>query len=457
MASILSHTDKGVVAQEIGVYDDVRLGEFASVDISRRLAAPRGLSGAFPPWGRLLATLFDVDVLLLVCPLLLLGLGSMAILSTDPRHSDFTAQLYTGLFGAGAAVLLSRLSYGLLERWVWWIYGLANILLLLVAFTGREALGAQRWLDIGGFSFQPSEFAKIAVILTLASYLKRFPIKNFFNIWPVLLIVAVPALLVFKQPDLGTALVFGAVTLAMLFWGGAQLSWIILLISPLVSAILFSIWVPLWMVWVGVMGVLAWRSLQKNPALMLTVVVVNLLSGGLGQWLWHLLQPYQQMRLIIFLDPTIDPLGAGYHIIQSQVAIGAGQFWGRGLFAGTQTQLNFIPEQHTDFIFSAIGEELGFIGALVLLTILVTLLWRLLVVAQNARDEFGSLLVIGFFTVLLFQTTINIGMNIGLAPVTGIPLPFVSWGRTALLSNFIAIALVRSVALQRKKKHLVGK
>jgi len=163
------------------------------------------------------------------------------------------------------------------------------------------------------------------------------------------------------------------------------------------------------------------------------------------------LQPYQQMRLIIFLDPTRDPLGAGYHIIQSQVAIGAGQFWGRGLFAGTQTQLNFIPEQHTDFIFSAIGEELGFVGALVLLGVLGLLLWRCLVIAQNARDDFGSLIVIGIFTVLLFQTVVNIGMNIGLAPVTGIPLPFVSFGRSALITNFLALGLVGSVANSRKR------
>jgi len=257
--------------------------------------------------------------------------------------------------------------------------------------------------------------------------------------------------LVFKQPDLGTALVFGAITLAMIFWGGARFSWLVILVSPLIAAVLFSLWVPLWMAWVGGLGFLAWRNLDRNPALMLTVVVINLISGGLGQWLWHLLQPYQQMRLVIFLDPTQDPLGAGYHIIQSQVAIGAGQFWGRGLFAGTQTQLNFIPEQHTDFIFSAIGEELGFIGAVALLSVLGLLLWRLLVIAQNARDDFGSLVVIGVFTTLLFQTVINIGMNIGLAPVTGIPLPFVSFGRSALITNFIALGLVRCVATNRRR------
>ncbi|WP_287130869.1 rod shape-determining protein RodA [Candidatus Cyanaurora vandensis] len=412
-----------------------------TVEISRR----------FEGWERVWQSLREADLLLLGCPLFLLGLGATAIFSTDPRYADFSSQLMTGLGMTVVALLMGRLPYLLLLNWAWWFYGFANGLLLLVVFTGREALGAQRWLEVGGLSFQPSEFAKVAVILTLAAYLQRFPIKSFLNIFPVLGIVLLPALLVFKQPDLGTALVFGAITLAMVFWGGARLSWLVILVSPLVAAILFSIWVPLWMAWVGGMGVLAWRALDRNPALMLTVVVGNLVSGGLGQWFWQLLQPYQQMRLIIFLDPTRDPLGAGYHIIQSQVAIGAGQFWGRGLFAGTQTQLNFIPEQHTDFIFSAIGEELGFVGALVLLGVLGLLLWRCLVIAQNARDDFGSLIVIGIFTVLLFQTVVNIGMNIGLAPVTGIPLPFVSFGRSALITNFLALGLVGSVANSRKR------
>jgi rod shape determining protein RodA len=417
------------------------------VAVGRRLALPLSLEKIFYPWR-------DFDFLLLIFPLILLSVGCTAILSTDPRHTDFTAQLSTGLLAAFGSVILAWFPYSRVQPFVWWFYGLANVLLLLVAFLGDERLGAQRWLEIGSFSFQPSEFAKLAVILALADYLKRYPVKRFFNIWPVLGIVILPSLLVFKQPDLGTALVFGAITLVMLFWGGAQLAWLTLLVSPLIAAIIFSIWVPLWMFWVVAVGVMAWRSLDRNPALMLTFVVLNLVSGGLGQWLWHLLKPYQQNRLIIFLDPTIDPLGAGYHIIQSQVAIGAGQFWGRGLFSGTQTQLNFIPEQHTDFIFSAIGEELGFVGATCVLLILGGLLWRLLVIAQNARDDFGSLLVMGIFATLLFQTVINAGMNVGIAPVTGIPLPFVSFGRSALLTNFFALGLALSVGLHRKRKFL---
>ncbi len=405
-------------------------------------------------WDKLRFAWRDFDLLLLFIPLVLLGFGSLAILSTDPQHANPLAQAGVGLLGAVAAVLLSWTPYRVLMSLAWWIYGAANLLLVLVALIGDERLGAQRWLDIGGFSFQPSEIAKLAVIITLATYLHNHPVRRFVHIWPVLAIVALPALLVFKQPDLGTALVFGAITLIMLYWGGAKLSWLLLLISPVIAAVLFSVWVPAWMLWVGLVGFMAWWSLDRNPALMLTLVVINLISGGLGQWFWNLLQPYQQKRLIIFLDPTIDPLGAGYHIIQSQIAIGSGQLWGRGLFAGTQTQLNFIPEQYTDFIFSALGEELGFVGALVLLAIYGVLLWRLLVIAQNASEDFGGLLVIGFFAILLFQIVINIGMNIGLAPVTGIPLPFVSFGRSALVTNFLALGIVEAVALNRRRRYV---
>ncbi len=398
----------------------------------------------------------EFDFLVLLMPLVLLGFGCIAIYSTDPSQGDFRGQLSMGIFGIGIMLGLSRFPYQWLQSGSWLIYALVNASLLAVMFLGREALGAQRWIEIGGVSIQPSEFAKLGIIIVLAAFIRRFPITSFVRVWMALAVVAVPALLIFKQPDLGSSLVFGAVSLAMLYWGGARLSWLIMLTSPLVAAILFALWVPAWMIWCAGIGVLAWWTLSKSsmwqPIGMLTTVVVNLISGGLGQKLWNVLKPYQQKRLTIFLDPNQDPLGSGYHILQSQIAVGSGQFWGRGLFAGTQTQLNFIPEQHTDFIFSALGEETGFLGCLILLGCFFTLFWRLILIANDARDDFGSLLVIGVFAMLLFQTIINIGMNIGMAPVTGIPLPFVSFGRSALLTNFVALGLVQAVA-QGSRKH----
>jgi rod shape determining protein RodA len=204
--------------------------------------------------------------------------------------------------------------------------------------------------------------------------------------------------------------------------------------------------------WVLGIGYVAWRSLPWRLWGGLGAAVVNLVSSGLGGFIWNnVLRDYQKARITMFMNPEQDPTGGGYHLIQSRIAIGAGELWGRGVNQGTQTQLNFIPEQHTDFIFAAVGEELGFIGSIAVLLIFLTMCFRLLVIAQNAKDDFGSLIAIGVFAMVLFQTVINIGMTIGLSPVTGIPLPFLSYGRSALVMNFLAVGLVQSVANARQK------
>lgn len=226
----------------------------------------------------------------------------------------------------------------------------------------------------------------------------------------------------------------------------------VLLISPLVSAIVYNVYVPVWVLCISALAWIAWRSLPWPWLTAPIAVGINIAAGNLGQILWQLLKDYQKDRLTGFLNPEKDPLGTGYHLIQSRIAIGSGQLHGRGLFEGTQTQLSFIPEQHTDFIFSAIGEELGFIGCLCVLACFWFICFRLVIIAQTAKDNFGSLLTIGVVSMLIFQMFINIGMNIGLAPVTGIPLPLLSYGRSALLSNFIALGLVQAVANRRPKQ-----
>ncbi|BAC89427.1 rod shape-determining protein RodA [Gloeobacter violaceus] len=406
-------------------------------------------------WNSWLNSLYKLfrgfDGWLLLFAVLLLSTGVLTIFSTRPEGIEWKAQLGTGLVGIAWALFLSRLTYGWLQRWSWLIYSSACAMLLGVLFTGNSVKGAQRWIEFGGIQLQPSEFAKLGVIIALAALIQRYPIRSFGQIWVVLGVLAVPFLLVFKQPDLGTALVFGAISLGMLYWGGARLGWLALVVSPLMAAILYAIWIPAWIVWVAAMAVVAWRELDWRWWGAIGAGAINLVAGGLGQVFWHLLKPYQQQRLVVFLDPSGDPLGSGYHILQSEIAIGAGGLWGRGIFQGTQTQLNFIPEQHTDFIFSALGEEWGFLGAVVLLGLFFCLFARLLLIAQNSADDFGSLLTIGVFTMLLFQTVVNIGMTIGLAPVTGIPLPFVTFGRSFLITCFTAIGLVESVALHRTK------
>lgn len=365
--------------------------------------------------------------------------------------SDWWQHWLFGGIGLGIVLAIARTSYNSLLRWHWLTYGITNALLIAVMLLGNSAKGAQRWINIAGFVFQPSEFAKVGLIITLAAILHRRPADTLPSFLRALAITIPPWLFIFKQPDLGTSLVFGAILLGMLYWANANPCWLMLLVSPLVAAILFSINLPLWIVWSLLMGLVAWLTLPMRWVSSTIALAINVGAGMLGQFLWHILKDYQKDRLIVFLDPDKYPLGAGYHLIQSRIAIGAGELWGQGLNQGTQTQLNFIPEQHTDFIFSAVGEELGFVGSMCLILLFLFICWRLLRVALQAQNNFGSLLAIGVFAMISFQTIVNISMTVGIAPVAGIPLPWFSYGRSALITNFIAIGLVESVANYRRR------
>ncbi|MEL7010281.1 MAG: rod shape-determining protein RodA, partial [Cyanobacteria bacterium J06588_4] len=357
-----------------------------------------------------------------------------------------------GVLGLVIILVLGRWRYQLLLRWHWLIYTLTNISLIAVMITGVAAKGAQRWLNIAGFNVQPSEFAKIAMVITLAALLHNRDSTNLKTIIRTLAITAVPWGLVFLQPDLGTSLVFGAMVMTMLYWANAKTGWLILMVSPLFSAVLYHLYLPGWIIWVLVVAGIAWLTLPSKIVSTLSALVINLGAVELGNVFWSLLKDYQKARLIMFLDPEQDPLGGGYHLIQSRIAIGAGKLWGQGWYQGTQTQLDFIPEQHTDFIFSAVGEEFGFVGCIILLSAFWLICIRLIWIASTAKDDFGSLLAIGILTIIAFQTVVNISMTIGLAPITGIPLPWMSYGRSSLLSSFISIGLVESVAKYRTSK-----
>jgi rod shape determining protein RodA len=407
-----------------------------------------------PTWRRWLQPWKDLDPYLFWVPILLTLVGGLLIRSTELHQgwTDWSQHWVIGLLGIGIVLVFSRIDYKILLSLHWLVYGMTCLSLLAVLLVGTSALGAQRWISIAGFNVQPSEFAKLGIIISLAALLSARPASSLLAIFRTLAVTVVPWGLVFRQPDLGTSLVFGAVILGMLYWANANGGWIILMLSPLVSAILLNLPVPLyvstplWLVWCAAMAVTAWFTLP-SPVVSATIAgLTNLSSGAIGHFIWGVLQDYQRDRLTLFLDPDKDPLGGGYHLIQSRIAIGAGQFWGRGLNQGTQTQLNFIPEQHTDFIFSAIGEEFGLIGSLLLMIAFWLICVRLIKIANTTQDSFGSLLCIGIFAMLIFQIVINIGMTIGLAPVTGIPLPWLSYGRSALLTNFFAIAIAESVA-----------
>ncbi|MHC5858843.1 rod shape-determining protein RodA [Nostoc sp.] len=414
----------------------------------------------------------SVDWLLFFLPIAISIFGGTMILSTELKQpvTDWWWHWLVAGIGVLIALFLSRIRYELLMQWHWVTYSLTNFSLIAVMIAGTSAKGAQRWISFAGFNVQPSEFAKIGMIITLAALLHRNTASSLESVFRVLAITAIPWGLVFLQPDLATSMVFGAIVLGMLYWANANPGWLILMISPVVTAILFSIsWPfaepivllkelsfgPLGLIWSVAMAIVGWQTLpwRRFGFGAISAWTLNIVGGELGVFAWnHILKPYQKNRLTVFMDPDHDPLGAGYHLIQSRIAIGAGEVWGWGLFKGPMTQLNFVPEQHTDFIFSAVGEEFGFIGCLVVLFVFCLICWRLLHIAQTAKDNFGSLLAIGVLSMIVFQVIVNVGMTVGLAPVAGIPLPWMSYGRSAMLTNFISLGIVESVANFRQRQ-----
>jgi len=408
------------------------------------------------PWTNLVAPWQKIDWFLLVLIIAVTAWGSLTIYSVPIKDSvnDWLAHASTGGFGVFIALFLARWHYQRLLDWHWFIYAITNFVLLAVLLIGVTVGGAQRWLTIAGLSLQPSELAKLVIIITLSAVLHNRPtITRIGGMFQILLVVAVPWILVVAQPDLGTSLVFGAIALVMLYWANTNISWLMILVSPVVAAITFHLYFPAWLSWTALIFVMAWRTLPGHWMTGVGSIAVNISVGFLGNVFWNLLEDYQQARLIAFLNPNnVDQYNVGYQLLQSHIAIGAGGLWGQGLNQGKQTQLSFIPEQHNDFIFSAVGEELGFIGSFALLILFWLIFARLITIALRAKDHFGSFLAIGVFAMILFQVLVNISMTIGLAPITGLPLPWMSYGRSALVTNFIAIGLVESVANHREQK-----
>ena len=397
------------------------------------------------------------DPVLWGIPVFLTLLAGVLIASTQRQSplADWENHWITAVVAIGAAVGLSRVALKHLQQLLLPVYIATLVSLLAVKLVGTSALGAQRWISIGGFNIQPSEFAKLAAILLLAGILAKHPIERPVDLLRPMAVISVPWAMVFIQPDLGTSLVFGAVLLAMLYWAGLPLEWLVLLISPLPTALIAGLFPWGLIPWGALLVLLAWRSLPWKAIAVVVTLAINGIFAWITPLLWeHGLKDYQRDRLILFLDPTKDPLGGGYHLLQSTVGIGSGQIFGTGLMQGQLTKLQFIPEQHTDFIFSALGEEAGFIGCVVVLVAYLVWAWRLLQIAGQARSDFESLVVIGVLAMVMFQVVININMTIGLGPVTGIPLPWLSYGRFALLVNFMGIGLVASVEREARRARM---
>jgi len=353
------------------------------------------------------------------------------------------------------AVLTFRTSPRMLEWATPFVYAMALFLLLLTLFIGTgagTAASSKSWIAIGGHRFgQPAELAKVATILMLARWLatlREAPATLRDLIIPGL-IAALPCLLVLKQPDLGSAIVFIAILFFMLFWAGTKPSLLVLAASPVIGLVLAFSTVA-WGVWIAVLAALLlwWRPyLWEGVAIM----GLNLLGGVLALPFWNRLAPYQQNRLLAFLNPDVDPRAAGWHVIQSKVAVGSGGLLGKGFTEGTQKRLAFLPAQHTDFIFSVVGEELGFVGVLVALCLFAWMLFGLLRVARKATDPFSSLCVFGIAGLFFTHIVENIGMTINLMPITGIPLPFFSYGGSFLLACSIGVGIALRVAWESRQ------
>jgi len=346
--------------------------------------------------------------LLIVISLIIIGSATHVNTPSDDRYWYVQRQGIFALVNVIIIFFMLNFDYKILEKFAPTLYGINLVMLLAVTFVGHSALGAQRWIQIGPISLQPSEFSKLIMIIALADLLnkKQGRLYSFKEIIPILLYVGIPFLLVLKQPDLGTALVFLAILFGMIFVAGIRTKHLMIIFG---SGLAFM---PIF---------------------------------------WHFLKDYQKMRLTVFMDPNVDPLGSGYHIIQSKIAIGSGMLFGKGLFSGTQSQLNFLPENHTDFIFAVIGEELGFIGAVFILLLYFILLYRGIKIAGSARDNFGTLLATGITSMLAFHLLVNVGMTAGIMPVTGIPLPLMSYGVSALTTNMISVGILLNIYMRRQK------
>ncbi len=354
---------------------------------------------------------------LLIATVLISSIGIVCIRSADLHTAAAAGEakkqlLYLAL-GVPVMLGVATIDYRNWQRWAWVLYGVTFALLLFILRGGHSALGAQRWISLGPLgTFQPSEPAKLVAAIALAAVFCRGSYDRLLDLWKPLATLGALALLILKQPDLGTALVLVAILTAQLFFALPRLADFVIYIFG--------------------------------------VVIAGAVAVGTNV----ILKPFQRARLFVFVNPKADPQGAGYNLNQSKIAVGNGGWFGRGLYHGTQTQLNFVPEHSRDFIFTVLAEEWGFVGASVLLVLYATLLWGGVASMLAARDRFGFLLAAGIEAMLFFHVLVNVGMTVGIMPITGIPLPFMSYGGSAMLTDFIAVGVLMNIYSQRDRNVL---
>jgi rod shape determining protein RodA len=348
-----------------------------------------------------------LGLVLIICGIGIVNLYSAGFSRQPGETPLYVKQLYWLAVGLGLLCLTLIYDYRHLEKLSYPIYILSILLLVAVMLGGKTVAGSRRWLALGPVSFQPAELAKIAIILALATYFSRRPRLEAMRLQDLIvpgLLVMIPVALIIKQPDLGSGILLALVAASMILFVGVN-----------------------------------WRTLVGCA---LTMVL-------LSPVIWHFLKDYQRQRVLIFLNPDKDPLGAGYHILQSMIAVGSGQFWGKGFLQGTQSQLYFLPEQHTDFVFSVFAEEWGFVGAAVLLLLFTALALWSLSVARDCKDRFGHLLAVGVTALIFWQIFINLCMVTGFLPVVGIPLPLFSYGGSSLITTLLGVGFLLNIRMRR--------
>lgn len=394
------------------------------------------------------------DVAIAASVLALVAVGLLANYSTSFAVTDgaglvyFERQLVWAIIGLGGLLAAMMLPTRVVQSLAYVVFGLSLLLLFVVLFAGKAGLGATRWFAIGAVRFQPSEVMKVALIVGIARLLSDHA-KNIASARVIaggLLMGLVPMVLVMMEPDLGTAVVFPVAAFCMLVWAGVPASHLLVVVMPIVAVVTswsLVLHVGLLIVLVAIL----WRQrLRLMP--LVSITGIYLIAGAVAPRLWIHLHEYQRQRILTFLNPEADPLGSAYQIIQSKIAIGSGGMAGRGFLHGTQTQLKFLPEQHTDFIFSAWGEEFGFLGALFVIAMFSIIIIRGIRVASQAHNPFSGLVTVGIVSTLGFQTLTNLLMTVGWLPVTGLPLPFISYGGSSLFVYMTMMGLLLGVTMR---------
>lgn len=395
----------------------------------------------------------DPVVFLAVLLLVSVGIASVYSATYDAGASlYFNRQLMWAAAGLVLMVVIWLLPFRTLQLASYPLYAASLLLLAAVLVAGKTVAGTKSWFGIGGFGLQPSELVKVTTIMALAAYLsyRHLDRGKLSEIAATFGIVLLPFGLIILQPDMGTGLIYLGALFLILIWAGAPVFLLLALVAPIAAAVatLFNTTAFIVVV-VATLALLL--ALRANWLLSSVVFSVTVLTGVSVQYLFNTLAPYQQKRIFTFLDPDSDPLGAGYNVIQSKIAIGSGGILGKGFLQGTQTQLNFIPAQWTDFIFCVPSEEFGFLGAFLVLALITALLLRGVQLGSSVKSRFGSLLAIGVVSVLTIHVVINIGMVMGIMPVIGVPLPFLSYGGSSLMASMMMAGLLLNLHRNRKE------